>query len=197
MLKIWNTINGSEITTLRGHTHNVRGCDKITRDDGSTDIVSTSFDHTIKIWSTISGNNMYKCKMTLHGHTRAVYGCCIYKNSMILSASHDNTLRLWDSITGRNIVIIDCSQFLQQVPMCSVLLDNTIVAGGLRKDTRHHRSSNLAFMVWKIDDKCIKSCSHDSGTWVFNENGSIKIPESLTSKLFYEDTDGWLQRCFM
>jgi len=54
VLKIWNTVNGSEITTLRGHTHNVRGCDKITRDDGSTDIVSTSFDHTIKIWSTIS-----------------------------------------------------------------------------------------------------------------------------------------------
>ena len=65
-------------------------------------ILTTSFDHTARMWDVFSGQLL----VTFRGHTDAVwYGQFNYDGSRILTVSADNTARLWDE-KGRLIGLL-------------------------------------------------------------------------------------------
>jgi WD40 repeat protein len=77
---------------LEGHTGTVYSV--AFSSDGSR-IVSGSYDHTVRIWDTVSG----AVQRTLEGHTSAVYSVAFSSNgSRIVSGSDDYTVRIWDAV---------------------------------------------------------------------------------------------------
>ena len=55
-------------------------------------IVSTSYDHTLKIWDAATGSE----QATLTGHTNSVVACAVGPDgTWIVSASDDHTLKIW------------------------------------------------------------------------------------------------------
>ena len=65
---------------------------------GNNRIVSGSDDHTLKVWSAITG----KCLRTLVGHTGGVWASQMEGN-LIVSGSTDRTLKVWNADTGQCI----------------------------------------------------------------------------------------------
>ena len=77
------------IQTLQGHSNWVLSVIYLPDKD---QLVSASYDKTLKIWSLASG----QCVQTLQGHSRSV-DSVIYlpdKNQLV-SASKDKTLKIW------------------------------------------------------------------------------------------------------
>jgi len=64
-------------------------------------IASASWDKTIKIWNTETGQLL----QTIVGHTNFVQACVFSPDGQfILSASDDRSLKAWDPLNGRLIV---------------------------------------------------------------------------------------------
>ena len=57
----------------------------------SGNIVSSSWDETVKIWSRETG----ACLHTLEGHTYDVKGVAILTDGEVVSASGDGTIKIW------------------------------------------------------------------------------------------------------
>ena len=61
------------------------------------EIVSASWDETIRIWDAVTG----ECKNVLEGHTSYVHSAAYSPDGRyIVSASDDYTIRIWDAVTG-------------------------------------------------------------------------------------------------
>jgi WD40 repeat protein len=73
----------------------------------NSNIVSGSWDETIKIWQSES---LFECIATLYGHTYTVNTLAILPNSNIVSGSGDTTFKIWTItefiILNSKIVII-------------------------------------------------------------------------------------------
>ncbi|WP_371325231.1 pentapeptide repeat-containing protein [Dechloromonas sp. ZY10] len=70
-------------------------------------IVSTSYDHTLRIWDTHSGLSI----ATLEGHQDWVRSATFSPDgARIVSASDDNTLRIWDAHSGLSIATLEGHQ---------------------------------------------------------------------------------------
>ena len=83
--------------TLTGHTDTVVSC--AFSPDGHR-IVSTSGDHTLKLWDADTGAEL----RTLTGHTEGIWcGAFSPDGRRIVSAGHDHTLKLWDADTGAEL----------------------------------------------------------------------------------------------
>lgn len=83
------------LLNLSGHT-NFASCVCMTSD--CSKVISGSFDSTIKIWSTESG----QCLSTLKGHRMYVNSVSISAdNSKIVSTALDKTVKLWDMESGK------------------------------------------------------------------------------------------------
>lgn len=76
---------------LKGHDDYVITCLQF----GNNRIVSGSDDHTLRVWSAITG----KCLRTLSGHTGGVWASQMEDN-LIVSGSTDRTLKVWNADTG-------------------------------------------------------------------------------------------------
>ena len=82
--------------TLVGHTNSVTSV--AWSPDGSQ-IVSSSFDSTVRIWNAATGN----LTRTLNGHTHCVLSVAWSPDgSQIVSGSFDNTVRIWNATTGES-----------------------------------------------------------------------------------------------
>lgn len=79
---------------LKGHDDYVITCLQF----GNNRIVSGSDDHTLKVWSAVTG----KCLRTLVGHTGGVWASQMEGN-LIVSGSTDRTLKVWNADTGQCI----------------------------------------------------------------------------------------------
>jgi WD40 repeat protein len=87
--------------TLTGHSHFVMSCSFAP--DGAT-ILSSSFDCTMKLWSTTTGQHL----RTLAGHSGYVSSCSFSPSGRdVYSASDDGTLMMWTTATGQLSGIID------------------------------------------------------------------------------------------
>jgi len=113
---ILDTITGSQIAVLSGHTDAVRS---LTFSSGGTSLVSGSYDKTVKLWDVQTGGVI----KTFHGHTHWVVSVSISVNhTIIASGSLDKTLRLWDIQTGECHKIIEypdtvlCTSFSPKIP---------------------------------------------------------------------------------
>ena len=60
------------------------------------EIISSSFDQTIKVWDISS----LKCVCTLKGHTGSVTTVQVLNNFEIISGSRDRTIKIWDLRNG-------------------------------------------------------------------------------------------------
>lgn len=85
------------LRTLSGHTDSV--CAAAFSPDG-TRTVSASWDKTLKIWDTASGQEL----RTLSGHTERVDAVAVnHDETRIVSGSYDKTLKVWDAASGREL----------------------------------------------------------------------------------------------
>lgn len=82
---------------FEGHKRHAISASFINND---TQIISASYDNTIKIWDEAST----KCLKTLEGHTDIV-SCIDYcsRSHRIISSSRDNTIRIWDSSPSKKM----------------------------------------------------------------------------------------------
>jgi WD40 repeat protein len=95
-IKIYNINNGSEISTLSGHSSLVR--DLALTNNGNL-LASSSFDNTICIWNLTTNT----IKFTLTGHSNYVFGLKMISNEILASGSVDKSIRLWNITNGNQI----------------------------------------------------------------------------------------------
>ncbi|MEM9544509.1 MAG: TIR domain-containing protein [Bacteroidota bacterium] len=167
------------LTTLKGHTSSVYKC--AISPDGKN-IVSSSYDNTIKIWELATGRNL----ATLEGHTDDVLGCAISPDGKnIVSGSYDNTIKIWELATGKNLATLEghtkyvhgCSISPDGKKIVSCSGDSTIkiweLATGRNLATLEGHAQYVLGCTISPDGKKIVSCSGDS---------TIKIWELATGR---------------
>jgi len=85
---------GACIQTLYGHSNLVSS---VAFSHNGTQVVSGSYDETVKIWDVSSG----ACLKTLEGHSRIVNSVAFLHNStQVVSGSDDETVKIWDASSG-------------------------------------------------------------------------------------------------
>jgi WD40 repeat protein len=154
-----------------GHTSSIHAV-AITPD--ARNIISGSWDETIKIWDIKSG----KCIKTLYGHTGSVNSIVITSDGKtIISGSNDKTIRLWDIKSGKCINILE--GHTSYVFSLIITPNREIIISG---------SSDLSIKLWDIKSgECIKTLKDYSGVYSLAitpdgktiisgyDNGSIKL----------------------
>ncbi|TPX67298.1 hypothetical protein CcCBS67573_g07548, partial [Chytriomyces confervae] len=112
---------------LSGHSGTVNSV-AVTR-DGKT-IVSGSYDNTVKVWDTESG----ECTSTLEGHSFIVNSVAVTPDGKtIVSGSWDNTVKVWDTESG------ECTSTLtghtKEVTSVTITPDCEVIVSGSKDRT--------------------------------------------------------------
>jgi WD domain, G-beta repeat len=93
--KLWDSVTGEQVFTLRGHSEPVS---RLAFSPDGSRIASTSWDRTVKLWDAATGQEV----LTMRGHSEPIDGLAFSPDgSRIASASFDRTVRLWDAATGQ------------------------------------------------------------------------------------------------
>eukprot|EP00878_Enallax_costatus_P045966 GHUV01055517.1.p2 GENE.GHUV01055517.1~~GHUV01055517.1.p2 ORF type:complete len:108 (+),score=22.83 GHUV01055517.1:69-392(+) len=87
--RLYNTITGSCLATLTGHTGEIS---KVAFNPQGTRLLTASSDRTCRLWDAESG----ECLQVLSGHTDEIFSCAFnYEGDSIITGSKDNTCRIW------------------------------------------------------------------------------------------------------
>ena len=90
-VKVWHrenpTADYSCVETYQGHTRAVWSVAVM----GNGNIVSSSYDKTVKVWS----RETRACLYTLAGHTARVCGVAVLADGELVSVSYDKTIKIW------------------------------------------------------------------------------------------------------
>lgn len=118
---------------LSGHSDKVRSCTVSPNNDF---IVSTSNDHTLKIWDAQTGVEV----RTLIGHSDTVNSCAISPDgTFIVSASSDGTLKVWDVQSGALLQTL--AGHTNYVNECAISPDGTFIVS---------TSGDTTLRIWDI-----------------------------------------------
>jgi WD40 repeat protein len=99
--RLWNAMNGGQITVLRGHEDVV--LDAAFSPDGMR-VVTASYDHTARLWDATTGAPI----AILIGHEDRILSAAFSPDgSRVLTASQDSTVRVWDAATGAQIAVLE------------------------------------------------------------------------------------------
>eukprot|EP00301_Raphidiophrys_heterophryoidea_P027049 c9459_g1_i2.p1 GENE.c9459_g1_i2~~c9459_g1_i2.p1 ORF type:complete len:1010 (+),score=360.62 c9459_g1_i2:270-3032(+) len=118
-VRIWDSSLGTELVCLQGHS---AGVNWVAVASDSSLLVSAGSDSKLVVWdlSGLGSGAEVKAseRVTLHGHSKEVFGCDVNPNNSAraVSGGSDGTLKLWDTHTGQqlstfknNSVICSCS----------------------------------------------------------------------------------------
>ncbi len=95
-INIYNTNNGTLVSTLSGHTKLIEDLALI--NNGNL-LASSSDDSNVCIWNLTT----FAKKFTLTGHTSYVYGLNIISSEILVSGSADQSIKLWNTTSGNLI----------------------------------------------------------------------------------------------
>ncbi|KAG1740187.1 quinon protein alcohol dehydrogenase-like superfamily [Suillus paluster] len=125
LIKIWDIITGTLVTTLKGHTRTVE-CLAWTAD--AKTLISGSADHSIRTWNTTTWEQV----AVLDEHTNSVYDIAISPNGhdILASASYDKTLRLWNLKNSQPVSLP--LKHADRVTCVSFSADGRLLAAGCR-----------------------------------------------------------------
>ncbi|KAI6160843.1 WD40-repeat-containing domain protein [Pisolithus thermaeus] len=94
-VRIWDTLNGGQVSCLKGHEGAVKS---VEYSPDSSYIVSGGSDATIHLWDAVTGFNI----STLTGHKGCVNSAIFSSDGCnIVSASEDSTLCIWDALENK------------------------------------------------------------------------------------------------
>jgi WD40 repeat protein/tRNA A-37 threonylcarbamoyl transferase component Bud32 len=100
-VKVWETTDGRELFTLRGHARTVSG---VAYSPDGLRIASSNWDQTVKVWDATTGRELLTCR----GHTSLVQGVAYSPDGLrIASAGMDATVRVWDAATGQEVLRLE------------------------------------------------------------------------------------------
>lgn len=93
-VKLWDSTNGRELSTLKGHTDMIM---RVTFSPGDGDLLaSSSFDGTAKLWNVQNENHPREI-LTLYGHDKPVIDVSFSPDQKLLATSSiDKTIRIYD-----------------------------------------------------------------------------------------------------
>jgi len=141
---ILNTITGTQMTTLSGHTDIVKS---LAFSPDGTLLVSGSSDKVVKLWDMQTGGVV----KTFQGHDYAVYSVYISADhTTIASGSRDRTIHLWDVLTG------ECSHIIKQKESVNYVCFSPL-------DPKHFVSVSGG-QIWQWDTSCQQITPEYSGT---------------------------------
>lgn len=96
-IKLWDSIEGAEITILSGHTNCVRSL--CISPDGKK-LISGGRDRTIRVWDITTGKEI----LSLSGHSGFVNSVTVTPDGQtIVSGSQDTTIKTWNLETGEDL----------------------------------------------------------------------------------------------
>jgi eukaryotic-like serine/threonine-protein kinase len=89
-VKIWDTVTGQELLTLRGHA---AGVSTVAFSPNGKRLATGSNDKTVKIWDTVTGQEL----LTLRGHAAGVLTVAFSPDGKRLATgSADKTVKIWE-----------------------------------------------------------------------------------------------------
>ena len=91
-LYVWSTASQSLRAPLKGHADLIDGALVLMNGD----VVSWSFDKTLRVWDPSSGT----CRFVLKGHSDWIDRVSLLSNGDLFSLSRDGTLRVWETHSG-------------------------------------------------------------------------------------------------
>ncbi len=120
-IKIYNINDGNLVSSLNGHSHNVRDLVQL-----SADLLASSggWDQTVRIWNLTTNT----CKFNLTGHTSSVNGLKQITSNILASGSKDGTIKLWDITSGQLIRELTGHKFMIYWSV-DLLNSQTLVSG--------------------------------------------------------------------
>ena len=155
-LHLWDAASGILKSTFKGHTNAINGYRFFP--DGKT-VVSTSCDHTLKVWDVKQSGSLV---MTLVGHT-SHFRCVEVSsdNTRILSGSNDGTWKLWNARTG---VILHTERANLFVLCCSFSPNGRLILVGRASKLMLHRSTTYQLQhTFSGHRHFVSSCSFAPG----------------------------------
>ena len=100
IVKLWHTVTGGEIRTLRGHSDWVFG---VSFSPDGRILASASADHTVKLWASTTDQEV----QSLRGHDAAILSVAWrFDGRTLASGSNDRTIKLWDLGTGQELLTL-------------------------------------------------------------------------------------------
>jgi len=121
------------------------------------EIVSASYDHLAKIWSTKKGLEETELSnvQVLSGHEREVLSLAQLSERVVLTGSADSKVHFWNSTDGSLLGSIKDTQPSGFYSM-EVIDENTLATGSCQKPGRHSGKWDHVIKIWDIKRKQFK-----------------------------------------
>jgi WD40 repeat protein len=134
-------------------------------------IISGSYDCTIKVWDTKSD---YKCINTLSGHTGSITSLLVLKNWNIVSRSEDNCMKIWECNTYQCIKTIE--EHSETVDSLINLIDGFYASG----------SKDKTIKIWNTNNNCVNTIKEEH--WI---NSLLLLPGGNIASGTYQIIKIW------